>query len=46
MLRVDFRDYRESVNPPILHRKEALVANDHPLKRRFARLTAQLDRRT
>jgi DNA phosphorothioation-associated putative methyltransferase len=43
-LRVDFRDYHESVNPPILHRKEALVATDHPLWRKFARLTAQEER--
>jgi hypothetical protein len=43
-LRVDFRDYRESANPPILHRKEALVATDHPLWGKFARLTAQEER--
>jgi DNA phosphorothioation-associated putative methyltransferase len=43
-LRIDLRDYRESVNPPILHRKEALLATDHPLWRRFARLTAQEER--
>ncbi len=43
-LRVDFRDYSESANPPILHRKEALVAADHPLREKFARLTTQEER--
>jgi hypothetical protein len=27
-------------NPPILHRKETFVAPDHPLRPKFARLTA------
>ncbi len=43
-LRVDFRDYRESANPPILHRKETLLAANHPLRGKFARLTAQEER--
>ena len=30
----------ESRNPPILHRKETFVAEDHPLRPKFARLTA------
>jgi len=42
--RVEFRDYRDVANPPILHRKEAFVAGDHPLREKFARLTAQEER--
>jgi DNA phosphorothioation-associated putative methyltransferase len=34
-------DYEAHANPPILHRKEAFLAPDHPLRERFARLTAQ-----
>ena len=34
-------DYAASANPPILHRKETLLADDHPLRERFARLTRQ-----
>jgi hypothetical protein len=30
-----------SANPPILHRKEALLTTDHPLHAKFARLTQQ-----
>ena len=40
-LDVDERDYTSSANPPILHRKETFVANDYPMRQRFARLTAQ-----
>ena len=40
-LDVDERDYTSSANPPILHRKETFVANDYPMRKRFARLTAQ-----
>lgn len=43
-LRVDVRDYRGRENPPLLHRKELFVGNDHPLRDRFARLTAQEER--
>jgi DNA phosphorothioation-associated putative methyltransferase len=39
-----FTDYRDSPNPPILHRKETLVTQDHPLYQKFARLTAQEER--
>ena len=35
------RDYRGSGNPPILHRKEAFLAPDHPLHAKFSRLTRQ-----
>ena len=34
------RDYRRSVNPPILHRKELFVSDDYPRRHLFARLTA------
>lgn len=43
-LRVDVRDYRDRENPPVLHRKELFLASDHPLRERFARLTAQEER--
>jgi DNA phosphorothioation-associated putative methyltransferase len=36
---VRFRDYSQSLNPPILHRKELLVSPDHPEYERFAALT-------
>lgn len=35
-----FRDYSASANPPILHRKETFVAEDHAMREKFARLTA------
>lgn len=41
---IRFTDYRNSVNPPILHRKETFIAQDHPLYQKFARLTAQEER--
>jgi len=37
--RIKTRRYEDSANPPILHRKEAFVSADHPLRERFARLT-------
>jgi DNA phosphorothioation-associated putative methyltransferase len=43
-LDVAFRDFRDSANPPILHRKESFVAADYPGRHRFARLTAQEER--
>ena len=43
-LRLRRRDYRNARNPPILHRKELLVASDHPCRQRFARLTAAEER--
>ena len=39
--RVREHDYRESRNPPILHRKETFLALDHPLHAKFSRLTRQ-----
>ena len=40
-LEVSSRDYYESTNRPILHRKELLVDASHPSREKFARLTAQ-----
>jgi DNA phosphorothioation-associated putative methyltransferase len=40
-LYVDYRDYRDAENPPILHRKETFVTPDYPLHQKFARLTQQ-----
>ena len=40
-LELRHRDYRGAPSPPVLHRKELLVAPDHPAYRRFARLTAR-----
>jgi DNA phosphorothioation-associated putative methyltransferase len=42
--RIQYRDYRDSQNPPILHRKEEFLPLDHPLRSRFARLTVQEER--
>ncbi len=41
---IDFYDYRQSDNPPVLHRKEAFLAPAHPLFVKFARLTRQEER--
>jgi hypothetical protein len=35
------RDYRDRLNPPILHRKEAFVTPDYPHYQQFAALTRQ-----
>ena len=43
-LDLHFRDYTSSPNPPVLHRKELFVADDHPSRARFARLTAREER--
>lgn len=40
-LHVKFRDFRESENPPILHRKETFVSPEYPGRDKFSRLTAQ-----
>jgi DNA phosphorothioation-associated putative methyltransferase len=37
--KVRFHDYRDRRNPPILHRKETFLHQDHPLHAKFARLT-------
>lgn len=41
--RVSYRSYAESLNPPILHRKELLLPLDHPNREAFAALTAQAE---
>jgi DNA phosphorothioation-associated putative methyltransferase len=38
---VQYREYKDSKNPPILHRKDAFLPPDHPLRPKFARLTQQ-----
>ena len=38
-LAVGFRDYSDSENPPILHRKETFVTPEYPLYAEFAALT-------
>jgi DNA phosphorothioation-associated putative methyltransferase len=42
-LRVDRRSYERS-NPPILHRKEEMVGDDHPRRESWQRLTASEER--
>lgn len=44
-LHVDYRSFADSDNPPILHRKEALVSSDYPGRAKFERLTRQEERR-
>jgi DNA phosphorothioation-associated putative methyltransferase len=36
---VGYRTYEDSLNPPILHRKELLLAEDHPRRAQDAALT-------
>lgn len=43
-LDITFRDFRQSENPPILHRKETFVPDGYPGRDKFARLTRQEDR--
>jgi hypothetical protein len=43
-LKLTYRDFRESENPPILHRKEAFVSSNYSGRDKFARLTAQEER--
>ena len=42
--RSHYRGYESADNPPILHRKEAFVSEDHPHCAKFARLTRQEER--
>lgn len=37
--RTTYRSYSESLNPPILHRKELLIPTDHPKRQEFVELT-------
>jgi DNA phosphorothioation-associated putative methyltransferase len=41
---IDCLDYADSVNPPILHRKETFLIPERPLYARFARLTVREER--
>ena len=41
---LDFYDYRNSDNPPVLHRKENFPVPGHPLFAKFWRLTQQEER--
>ncbi|MBW4580231.1 MAG: hypothetical protein KME42_11750 [Tildeniella nuda ZEHNDER 1965/U140] len=41
---VSSRDYRDTDNPPVLHRKETFIAPSHPHYNEFAELTRQQDR--
>jgi DNA phosphorothioation-associated putative methyltransferase len=38
---IDYREYANSTNPFILHRKETMLAPEHPLRAKFAKLTTQ-----
>lgn len=38
-LTVDWRDYSQSTNPPLLHRKEEFISPDDPRRELYARLT-------
>jgi DNA phosphorothioation-associated putative methyltransferase len=40
---VSVRDYEQSLNPPILHRKELMLNRDHPHYACFASLTRELE---
>ncbi|MHB8288696.1 MAG: DNA phosphorothioation-associated putative methyltransferase [Acidimicrobiales bacterium] len=40
-LKLTYRDFRDSENPPILHRKETFVGPTYPGRDKFARLTRQ-----
>lgn len=42
--RVRTRQYKDSENPPILHRKEQCVADDYPARQKFERLTRHEER--
>jgi DNA phosphorothioation-associated putative methyltransferase len=44
-LKVWYRNYRESENPPILHRKEEFVPKDDPNREKYVALTRQEERR-
>lgn len=41
---VKWKDYRASANPPILHRKDTFVPEDHPTRAKFKRLSIQEER--
>jgi DNA phosphorothioation-associated putative methyltransferase len=41
---IQYRDYTESKNPFVLHRKETLVSPDYPLRAKFEQLTKKEER--
>lgn len=41
--RVVYRSYADSLNPPILHRKELLLPPEHPRRAEYERLTEQAE---
>ena len=41
---VKHREYRNSANPPVLHRKETFVGSDYPGRAKFERLTKHEER--
>jgi DNA phosphorothioation-associated putative methyltransferase len=43
-LSLKYREFNNGNNPPILHRKEALVPPDYPYREKFAKLTEQEER--
>lgn len=43
-LDVRYRDFRQSANPPVLHRKETFVAPGYVGREKFAKLTAREER--
>jgi DNA phosphorothioation-associated putative methyltransferase len=43
-LDVEWREFAERTNPPILHRKELFVSSDYPGRQKFVRLTQQEER--
>jgi DNA phosphorothioation-associated putative methyltransferase len=42
--RVKYREYTDSDNPPILHRKETFLPAEHPLRAKFAKLSQHEER--
>jgi len=43
-IRVTYRHFGDSPNPPILHRKELFVPDHHPTRDKFSRLSGQEER--
>ncbi|CAE6813066.1 hypothetical protein R69927_00284 [Paraburkholderia domus] len=43
IVKVRYRSYVESLNPPILHRKELLLTADHALRTSFSKITQQAE---
>jgi DNA phosphorothioation-associated putative methyltransferase len=43
-LQIEYRDYRDTKNPFILHRKETFLPEDHPWRPKFEKLTRQEER--